>query len=170
MILFKITYKHQIGWRYYGKSFILYRCINACGIGNSFISANLFFFYISNYYFCFIAISYYFYSLPPDTRIKASVNGSNFILFFIIALFVNDSILRFISHFKYSFVILLWVYIGGNILIQQQNLVRQFIAVAISLYGFTSLMNNNNKKFIILVSLFCYYKYYIFTNSYFITK
>lgn len=100
--------------------------------------------------------------------IMAHLKIKEAMFFFIIALFVNDSILRFISHFKYSFVILLWVYIGGNILIMQQNLVRQFIAVAIFLYGFTSLMNNNNKKFIILVLLSSLFHYSAIINIIFL--
>lgn len=100
--------------------------------------------------------------------IMAHLKIKEAMFFFIIALFVNDSIMRFISHFKYSFVILIWVYIGGNILIQQQNLVRQFIAVAISLYGFTSLMNNNKNKFIILVLLSSLFHYSAIINFLFL--
>ena len=41
-----------------------------------------------------VTVTYYFYSLSPETRIKASVNGSNFILFFIIALFISAGIIK----------------------------------------------------------------------------
>ena len=45
--------------------------------------------YIGGFILFIAAITYYFYLLPPDTRIKVSVNGSNFILFLIIALFIS---------------------------------------------------------------------------------
>lgn len=88
--------------------------------------------------------------------------------FFIISLFVNDSILRFIYQYKYSFFILLWVYMGGNILIQQQNLVRQFIAVGIFLYALSNLKEGNRVNYVLLVLLSSLFHYSAIINIIFI--
>ena len=41
-----------------------------------------------------VTVTYYFYSLSPETRIAASVNGSNFLLFFIIVVFISAGIIK----------------------------------------------------------------------------
>lgn len=50
--------------------------------------------YIGAFILFIVAITCYFYSLPTDTRIKASVHGSNFILFLIIALFISAGAIK----------------------------------------------------------------------------
>lgn len=55
--------------------------------------------------------------------------------FFIIAMIVNSSIIWFIYKYKSPVLSILFLFISGSILINEQNVVRQFVALSVFLYA-----------------------------------
>ena len=85
--------------------------------------------------------------------ILAHVGVAEPYFFLIIALVINTAIISFAYKHRYPIFTIAYIFIGGQILINEQNLVRQFLASSIFLFAIYYLENHQRLKYLLLIFL-----------------
>lgn len=104
----------------------------------------------------------------------AKLTHNSQMLIFICALFTNLSFILFLNKYSKQFTFSLFLYIAGGSFFSSMNIIRQYLAMAIILFGFQHILNNDLKRFSIFVFIaFLFHKsailgfffYYLINSS-----
>lgn len=108
----------------------------------------------------------------------AQLTHNSQFLILICAFITNLSIIVFLFRYSNNFLFSLFLYITGGTFFSSMNIMRQYLAIAIILFGFQYILNKDLKKFMIFVLIaFLFHKsaiialfFYFLINSSLINK